>query len=72
MEIREERPGDQEAIRRVHRDAFGGDLEARLVDLLRERGKAVTSLVADDHGQIVGHILFSEVTIDAASGCRSG
>ncbi len=71
MEIREERPGDQEAIRRVHRDAFGGDLEARLVDLLRERGKAVTSLVADDHGQIVGHILFSEVTIDAASGCRA-
>ena len=71
MEIRDERPGDQEAIRRVHCDAFGGDLEARLVDLLRERGKAVTSLVADVNGQIVGHILFSEVTIDAASECRA-
>jgi putative acetyltransferase len=71
MEIRDERPGDQEGIRRVHCDAFGGDLEARLVDLLRERGKAVTSLVADDNGQIVGHILFSAVTIDAASDCRA-
>ena len=71
MEIRDERPGDEEAIRRVHRDAFGGDLEARLVDLLRERGKAVTSLVADDNGQVVGHIVFSEVTIDAASECRA-
>jgi putative acetyltransferase len=71
MEIRDERAGDQEAIRRVHLDAFGGDLEARLVDLLRERGKAVTSLVADDNGQVVGHILFSPVTIDAESDCRA-
>jgi len=70
MEIRDERREDQEAVRRVHLEAFGGDLEARLVDLLRERGKAVASLVAEDNGHVVGHILFSPVTIDGASDCR--
>lgn len=71
MEIREERVGDEDGIRRVHVAAFGGDLEARLVDLLRRRGKAINSLVADEHGQVVGHILFSSVTIDNAPGCRA-
>lgn len=63
--------GDEEAIRRVHLEAFGGDIEARLVDLLRQRGKAIASLVADQHGQVVGHIVFSPVTIDNAPGCRA-
>lgn len=63
MEIRDERSEDQDAIRRVHLDAFAGDVEARLVDLLRERGKAVMSLVAEDDGEVIGHILFSPVTI---------
>lgn len=71
MEIRNERPEDQEAIRRVHLDAFDGDLEARLVDLLRDRGKTVTSLVAEELEHVVGHILFSPVTIDEASDCRA-
>lgn len=71
MLIRNERAGDEDAIRRVHLEAFGGDLEARLVDLLRQRGKAITSLVADHHGQVVGHILFSSVTIDNAPVCRA-
>jgi len=31
----------------------------------------ITSLVADQHGQVVGHILFSRVTIDNAPGCRA-
>lgn len=34
---KDEQEGDEDAIRRVHVDAFGGDLEARLVDVLRER-----------------------------------
>jgi putative acetyltransferase len=71
MEIREERPGDEDAIRRVHLEAFGGDVEARLVDLLRERGKGIASLVAEEDGHIVGHILFSPVTIDGTSNCRA-
>ena len=71
MEIRDERAGDENAIRRVHLDAFGGDLEARLVELLRERSKAVVSLVAVESGDVVGHILFSPVTIDGTESPRA-
>ena len=70
MEIREERAGDWEGIRRVQIAAFGGDGEARLVDLLRERGKAVISLVAVEANDVVGHILFSPVTIDELGDAR--
>ena len=71
MEIRDERAGDEDAIRRVHREAFGGDVEARLVDLLRGRGKAVVSLVAVNAARVIGHVMFSPVTIDEASDCRA-
>ena len=70
MEIREERAGDRQGIRRVHLEAFGGDVEARLVDLLRERGKSIVSLVAADAGDVLGHILFSLVTIDGSASAR--
>ena len=67
MEIREEREGDCEGIQRVHLGAFEGDVEVRLVDLLRARGKAVVSLVAIVNAEVVGHVLFSQVTIDGCS-----
>ena len=35
-----------------------------MVDLLRSRGKATISLVAEDDEEILGHILFSPVSID--------
>jgi putative acetyltransferase len=63
VQIRDEQPGDAEFIKRVYREAFGGDVEARLVDLLRERNKALVSLVAVIRAEVVGHILFSAVTI---------
>ena len=47
----------------VLRAAFPTDAEARLVDQLRASGHAPVSLVAETEGQIVGHILFSPVTI---------
>jgi putative acetyltransferase len=71
MEIRDERDEDREAIRRVHLDAFGGDVEVRLVDLLRGRGKAVVSLVAVEGGDVVGHVLFSPVSIDGGATHRA-
>ena len=64
--IRDETPDDVEAVRRVNDAAFGRDGEGRLVDELRRQGAAVISLVAELDGQIVGHILFSPVTIDGA------
>jgi len=64
--VREERSEDVPAVRAIHRAAFPGDAEARIVDLLRARGKALISLVAGTpDGATVGHILFSPVTLDA-------
>ena len=59
MIVRDETPEDAAAVRQVIAAAFGQALEADLVDALRASGDAVISLVADDEGQIVGHILFS-------------
>jgi putative acetyltransferase len=59
--IRQEIPKDAAAVRQVVLEAFGQDAEADLVEALRESGDAVMSLVADDEGQIVGHIMFSRM-----------
>jgi putative acetyltransferase len=64
MQIRDERPGDEPAIFAVEEAAFGRPVEARLVDALRAAGAAIVSLVAEIDGEIVGHILFTEVTLD--------
>lgn len=61
--IRRERPDDIASVRQVNERAFGTSGEANLVDRLRASDKAVVSLVADDAGQVVGHILFSPVSI---------
>jgi putative acetyltransferase len=67
-QVRPERVGDVEAIREVHRLAFGGDEESRLVDALRAGGHVRLSLVAEDEGQLVGHILFSDLPILTPAG----
>jgi len=62
--VRPEKPEDIPAIRIVNEQAFGSAAEADLVDALRRNGKAIISLVADHEGHVVGHILFSPVTIE--------
>jgi putative acetyltransferase len=64
MIIRPEKHEDIPAIRIVNERAFASPAEADLVDALRRNGKATISLVADDDGRVVGHILFSPVTIE--------
>ena len=64
MKIRDERPGDEPAIFAVNEAAFRQPDEARLVDALRSAGAIVVSLVAEIDGELVGHILFSEVTLE--------
>ncbi len=61
--IRPELPDDSDAIWRVHEAAFPSADEARLVDALRATGQLIVSLVADDGGEIVGHIAFSPVML---------
>jgi putative acetyltransferase len=65
MHIRPERPTDIPGIRAVNLAAFETSAEADLVDALREQTEPIVSLVADDGKTIVGHILFSPVTLMA-------
>ena len=62
--IRPERSEDRAAIREVNERAFGCSEEADIVDGLREKCNGLLSLVATREGRVVGHILFSPVTID--------
>jgi len=66
--IRPETIQDQEAIWSVNQAAFEGDAEANLVDALRDGGFTEVSLVGEVNGEIVGHILFSRVTIVTEAG----
>lgn len=66
--VRDEIPEDYEAIGNLNRLAFGGNGEAELVDRLRSTGFGVVSLVAIEDGEIVGHILFSELPIETDQG----
>jgi predicted N-acetyltransferase YhbS len=51
--IREERPEDREAIRRINEEAFGQPAEAEIVDKLREACKNLLSLVAVQGEEVV-------------------
>lgn len=68
MLIRAETTADHETIRQVNSLAFGQDAEARLVDALRNGGYVRLSLVAEKEGQVVGHILFSDLPIITEGG----
>ncbi|PAP76133.1 GNAT family N-acetyltransferase [Rubrivirga marina] len=66
--IRPERPSDRDAVYRVNEAAFGQPDEADLVDRLRERSSSYLGLVAEVDGIVVGHILFTPVTLDPSAG----
>jgi putative acetyltransferase len=51
-----------------HPIRFGQDKEARLVDALRDGGHLRVSLIAEQTGQIVGYILFSDLPIITGAG----
>jgi hypothetical protein len=55
MQLRAETDADHAAIDPLNRDAFRGDVEARLVNLLREAAVVIASLAAvDEAGEVVG------------------
>lgn len=64
--IRREKPEDIKQIHSVNELAFEAPEEARIVDTLREICPDTLSLVAEDEGEIVGHIFFSTVEIDSS------
>ena len=63
IEIREERPGDVAAIRDLNNRAFGQDQEGHIVDTLRSNGAALLSLVATLDDRVVGHIMYSPLSV---------
>ena len=63
MIIRAEKKTDRKAVYALNVGAFETQAEARLVDALREQAHPVVSLVADDDGEVVGHIMFSPVSL---------
>lgn len=70
MLIRKETEEDCEAIYKLNSSAFESEAEAKLVDRLRELGKAAISLVTESSNELVGHILFSEVTLSDHEGLK--
>lgn len=65
--IRVETPADIPGVRAVNEAAFETAAEAALVDALREGGKLVLSLVADLDGELVGHVLFTDIVMEPGS-----
>jgi putative acetyltransferase len=61
--VRNELVEDIPAIRFVNEQAFGQPMEADIIDALRRSCDDLLSLVALCQGDVVGHILFSPVTI---------
>jgi putative acetyltransferase len=67
VSVRPELPEDREAVFDVNRRAFETPAEATLVDALRPVARPLISLVAVLDGRVVGHILFTPVTIEGGA-----
>jgi putative acetyltransferase len=63
MQIRDEEKNDWPGVHSVNVAAFESPAEANLVDALREQARPFISLVAEDQGAIIGHIMFSPVEL---------
>ena len=61
MMIRDETPHDRAAVFQAVASAFAQSAEAELVEKLGRAGDSVISLVAEDAGRIIGHILLSRM-----------
>jgi len=72
MIVRPETPSDYETIEELLRSAFGRSVESQLVRSLRASDSYVPdlALVAEENGKVVGHIVFSYVTLKADEECR--
>ncbi len=72
VKIREELFQDIDAIRAINEKAFGQLQEANIIHRLRANCDGLLSLVAFKDEKIIGHILFSPVTIEGHHGILKG
>jgi len=65
--VRREEDRDRDSVRQVHLAAFGdhGRLVADLVDALRLSDSDAVSLIAEQAGAVVGHVMFTKSRLDA-------
>ena len=65
LEIRPERPGDEDAKAEDTRRAFEGEEETGIIEAVRGSGYFIPelSLVAEQDGKIIGHVMFSIITL---------
>ena len=63
IRIRTEEEKDWMNVHKVNAHVFETPGEADLVDMLRKQAQPIVSLVAEVDGAIVGHILFSPVSL---------
>jgi len=63
MLIRAEKENDRDVVYAVNVSAFDTPSEANLVDVLREQASPIVSLVAESLGEVIGHIMFSPVSM---------
>ena len=77
MLIRHELPKDIEQIRTLNYAAFkdhphhepGAEpVEHLIIDKLRAANALTLSLVAEDQGQLIGHIAFTPISVDGKNG----
>lgn len=66
--IREECADDVEAIREVNEKAFGQSEESQIIETLRLNAGVLLSLVATLKDKVIGHILYSPVSISTNGG----
>ena len=64
VRVRHETELDWPAVHAVNRSAFGTSVEANIVDALRRKSSRLISLVAEVDGVLVGHIMFSPVSLE--------
>ena len=64
--IRREEARDRASVSLVNEIAFGRRGEAELVRALHEAGAVTLSVLAEVDDKVVGHVLFSPVTIDGS------
>ena len=62
--VRPERAGDAPGVRAVLEAAFGGRVEADVVDRLREAGDLILALAAELAGDVAGYVAFPRLDLD--------
>lgn len=67
LKIRIEGKKDSFAVEQINKAAFETDAESKLIVSLRKTVRPFISLVAEDTGKVIGHIMFSPVTLDCGN-----